>query len=222
MFGARELWRRNRQAAYLAACVVAVPSAAMLAARPAKRRLTRDAPLDLRAAVLRARAGARRPRARAEVRARSRSSRSPCSSSRSSAGLYEKTPQLFTGDPSSRVAARNGALAGVDDEDDDVFGYEPVYLEARERNSGVARNVIRADAKLAAARLGLREPLGRGVRVFDAYDTNNCKCSRTLTIEERVAASARRLRGARVRSAPRDPHARADANAGGVPTAPPR
>jgi hypothetical protein len=46
--------------------------------------------------------------------------------------------------------------------------------------------IPRADSKLAASRLdALRRPLGRGVWVFDAYDTNNCPCARRLEIEQR-------------------------------------
>ena len=48
---------------------------------------------------------------------------------------YEKTPQLFTGDPSARVAAREAAgrwLAATSRPDDVFFGYEPLYLEACE------------------------------------------------------------------------------------------
>ena len=104
---------------------------------------------------------------------------------------YEKTPQLFTGDPSARVAAREAAgrwLAATSRPDDVFFGYEPLYLEASKSDDDVAHIVIpRADAKLAAARLdALPRPLGRGVWVFDAYDTNNCTCTRGLTIEERL------------------------------------
>jgi hypothetical protein len=109
---------------------------------------------------------------------------------------YEKTPQLFTGDPSARAGAREAAgrwLAATSRPDDVFFGYEPVYLEASDLDPGVARIVIpRADAKLAAARLdALPRPLGRGVWVFDAYDTNNCTCTRGLAIEERLPRPAR-------------------------------
>jgi Dolichyl-phosphate-mannose-protein mannosyltransferase len=189
-FGARELWHRNREGAYLAASVVAVPSAAMLAARlgsgasPETRHLIFVLPFFALALALGVLALARRfGRAVAFF--------AVASLVVAQLGwAYEKTPQLFTGDPSSRVAARDAAarwLTSTARDDDVFFGYEPVYLEAWEQNSGVARIVIpRADAKLAAARLdALREPLGRGVWVFDAYDTNNCTCSRTLTIEER-------------------------------------
>jgi hypothetical protein len=104
---------------------------------------------------------------------------------------YEKTPQLFTGDPSSRVAGRQAAaswLAATAKPNDIYFGYEPVYLEAWEHDPKVAGIVVpRADAKLAAARLdALPRPLGRGVWVFDGYDTNNCPCARTLQIQERL------------------------------------
>jgi 4-amino-4-deoxy-L-arabinose transferase-like glycosyltransferase len=104
---------------------------------------------------------------------------------------WSKTPQLFTGEPQARIDARNQAadwLARTSRPDDIFFGYEPVYLRAWERDRAIARTVIpRADSRLAASRLaGLEEPLGRGVWVFDAYDTNNCPCARSLTIERRT------------------------------------
>ena len=194
-FGARELWRQNRQAAYLAACVIGTPTAAMLVARlgsaasPETRHLIFVAPFfALLLALAVVAFGRRYGRAVAFF------------------GLaalvvaqvgwaYEKTPQLFTGDPSARTAAREAAgrwLAATARPDDVFFGYEPLYLEAWERDPSVARIVIpRADAKLAASRLGaLRRPLGRGVWVFDSYDTNNCTCARTLTIDERLPPPA--------------------------------
>ena len=107
------------------------------------------------------------------------------------AWAYDKTPQLFTGDPPERTAARDAAaewLVATSRPDDIFFGYEPVYLRAWESDRSLADIVIpRADAKLAASRLnGLPRPLGRGVWVFDAYDTNNCPCARRLTIGERL------------------------------------
>ena len=190
-YGARELWRQNRRAAYLVACAVATPTLALLLARlgssasPETRHLIFVLPFFmLLLATALVSLGKRYGRAVtacavaalvvAEV-----------------GWAYEKTPQLFTGDPSARVAAREAAgrwLAATSRPDDVFFGYEPLYLEASKSDDGVARIVIpRADPKLAAARLdALPRPLGRGVWVFDAYDTNNCTCTRGLTIAERL------------------------------------
>jgi hypothetical protein len=184
------LWRRRRASALLVACVVATPALAMLLARlgssasPESRHLIFVLPFfatALGAAIVGA---TRRWGASVAI-----------------FGLlalvvaqvgwaYEKTPQLFTGDPDARVEARKDAaawLAATNRPDDIYFGYEPVYLEARELDEDVADIVIpRADSKLAASRLqALPRPLGRGVWVFDAYDTNNCPCARRLRIETR-------------------------------------
>ena len=190
-YGATELWRRNRQAAYLVACAIGTPTLAMLVARlgstasPETRHLIFVLPFFMLLLATGLLALARR-RGRWVV----------------AVGLaslvvaevgwaYAKTPQLFTGDPAARVSAREAAgrwLAATARPDDIFFGYEPVYLEAWEQDPSAARTVIpRADSKLAADRLGaLERPLGRGVWVFDAYDTNNCPCARTLTIEKRL------------------------------------
>jgi hypothetical protein len=195
-YGTRELWSQNRRAAYLVACAVATPALALLLARlgssasPETRHLIFALPFFmLLLATALVSLGRRYGRAVAAC---------------ALAALvvaeigwaYEKTPQLFTGDPSARVGAREAAgrwLAATSRPDDVFFGYEPVYLEAAELDPGVARIVIpRADSKLAAARLdALERPLGRGVWVFDAYDTNNCTCTRGLTIEERLPRPAR-------------------------------
>jgi hypothetical protein len=184
------LWRRRRSSALLVACAVGTPALAMLLARlgsaasPESRHLIFVLPFFATALGTTVVAATRRWGASVAV-----------------FGLlalvvaqvgwaYEKTPQLFTGDPEERAAAREEAaawLASTARPDDIYFGYEPVYLSARERNHDVARIVIpRADAKLAASRLqALPRPLGRGVWVFDAYDTNNCPCARRLRIETR-------------------------------------
>lgn len=184
------LWRRRRASAVLVACVAGTPALAMLLARlgssasPESRHLIFVLPFFATALAAAVVAATRRwgPSVAifgllslvvAEV-----------------GWAYEKTPQLFTGDPPARVAARDAAaawLAATARPDDIYLGYEPVYLEAREHNDAVARIVIpRADAKLAAARLqALPRPLGRGVWIFDAYDTNNCPCARRLRIETR-------------------------------------
>jgi hypothetical protein len=124
---------------------------------------------------------------------------------------YQKTPQLFTGDPTSRVAGREAAarwLAATARPNDIYFGYEPVYLEAWEHDPSVAHIVVpRADSKLAAARLdALRRPLGRGVWVFDGYDTNNCRArglSRSRSGSRIPRAITRRASSARTSSSAR-------------------
>ena len=91
---------------------------------------------------------------------------------------HSKTPPLFDGDPAAEVHARNTAaawLASTAKRDDVLFGYEPIYLRAWERNRSFPRRALpRADpALLAAALKDVPEPLGRGVWVFDASDTTN-------------------------------------------------
>jgi hypothetical protein len=190
-YGGWQLWLRNREAATLAACAIGTPTAAMLVARlgsgasPETRHLIFVLPffMLLLATALFSLARRRGRWVAAVVLA---------SLVVAEVGwAYEKTPQLFTGDPSSRVAGRQAAarwLAATAKPNDIYFGYEPVYLEAWEHDPKVAGIVVpRADAKLAAARLdALRRPLGRGVWVFDGYDTNNCPCARTLQIQERL------------------------------------
>jgi len=96
-----------------------------------------------------------------------------------------KTPELYSGEPATRIAARHEAaawLARTTRPDDLVLGYEPLFLEAWERGGRIPRSVVpRADAKLALRALeGVHHPLGRGVWVFDASDTGNAE--RVLTI----------------------------------------
>jgi len=189
--GAHLLRRRNRDAALLVACVLGTPTVALLLARlgssasPETRHLIFALPFFMLLLATAIVASARR-----------------FGASVAYCGLaalvvaqvgwaYEKTPQLFTGDASARVAARHEAaqwLAATSRPNDIFFGYEPVYLEAWEQDAAVAHVVIpRADPALAADRLeALTRPLGRGVWVFDAYDTNNCSCTRALTIERRT------------------------------------
>jgi 4-amino-4-deoxy-L-arabinose transferase-like glycosyltransferase len=89
-----------------------------------------------------------------------------------------KTPLLYRGEPSARVHARDAAsawLAATGRPDDVLFGYDPLYLGAWERNRVASQAIVpRADPKLALSALeAARKPLGRGVWVFDASDTNN-------------------------------------------------
>jgi len=90
----------------------------------------------------------------------------------------EKTDDLYRAEARTRAQARASAsawLAETTRPDDVLFGYDPLFLGAWERGGDVPRAVIpRADAKLALAELGdLPKPLGRGVWVLDASDTNN-------------------------------------------------
>ncbi len=89
-----------------------------------------------------------------------------------------KTPPLFEGEPNARIQARSTAsawLAETSRSDDVLFGYEPLYLGAWERSRRLSRTIVpRADASLALGVLrGAREPLGRGVWVFDASKRSN-------------------------------------------------
>jgi dolichyl-phosphate-mannose-protein mannosyltransferase len=92
---------------------------------------------------------------------------------------WHKTPALFKRESPVRVTARARAadwLADTSRPDDVLFAYEPLYLAAWERgHAAVSRTVVpRADPKLALQTLGeAKEPLGRGVWVFDAGDNNN-------------------------------------------------
>jgi hypothetical protein len=189
--GARALWRSYRQTAYLVACVVATPTLAMLVARlgsgasPETRHLIFVLPFFMLVLALGLAALGRRW-------GRSVLAAAIVSLVVAQVGwAYAKTPQLFTGDPAVRIDGREAAarwLAATSRPDDIFFGYEPVYLSAWALDERVADVVIpRADAALAADRLdGLDRPLGRGVWVFDAYDRNNCPCTRALAIEERL------------------------------------
>ena len=94
------------------------------------------------------------------------------------AWAWQKTPPLFRGDPGERAVARRSAaawLAATGRPDDVLLGYDPVYLDAWRQSATFSRFVLpRADARLAARELeDATKPLGRGVWVFDAYDTSN-------------------------------------------------
>ena len=93
---------------------------------------------------------------------------------------WNRTPQLFEWEPNKRQATRAQAeefLATTSRPDDLLFGYEPLYLGAWERNRAFPDVVVpRADSALAlrAIRRAPR-PLGRGVWVLDASERNNLK-----------------------------------------------
>jgi Dolichyl-phosphate-mannose-protein mannosyltransferase len=169
-FGLRRLPRRT---VVLSACVVAVPTVAFLAARvgnaasPETRHLIFVLPffaIALAAGILRL--GRLAPVAVVALLAVQ------------IAWAWERTPALFEWEPSVRQAARAEAatyLAQTSRSDDVLFGYEPLYLGAWERNTDFPLEVLpRADANLALeALLELDRPLGRGLWIFDASANNN-------------------------------------------------
>ncbi len=106
---------------------------------------------------------------------------------------WHKTPLLFEGEASARVEARHAAsawLAQSGRATDVLFGYDPLYLGAWERGGAVTRAIVpRADPRLALATLTTKpKPLGRGVWVLDASDTNNVV--RRLSIPYRLPSPA--------------------------------
>jgi hypothetical protein len=179
--GFRRLWRENRHAAWFAALVFAVPAVALTAARlghaasPESRHLIFALPFfGFVVAVGLLELGEWRPHLRAVLPAAALAFLVAVQV----AWAWDKTPALFEGEPASRVAARKAAsawLAETARPDDLFFGYDPLHLGAWERNKRVSRIVVpRADPKLALdTLLETQRPLGRGVWVFDASDTNN-------------------------------------------------
>jgi hypothetical protein len=183
------LWRRNRDALLLPGAVILTPAAALLGARfgdstsPESRHLIFELPffLTLLAAAL-------------VEAARSRVRVAPLVVAVALAGLLtaevawgrHKTPLLYKGEPSARVAARDAAsawLAATSRPNDVLFGYDPLYLGAWERKRTFsALTVPRADPRLAARTLRTGRPLGRGVWVFDASDTNNVVQRETIPL----------------------------------------
>ena len=104
------------------------------------------------------------------------------------AWAWERTPPLFEWEPDARQAARADAsryLAATSRPEDVLFGYEPLYLGAWERNPDFPLAVLpRADSKLALSTLlELDRPLGRGIWIFDASANNNFY--RSLSIDLR-------------------------------------
>ena len=194
--GFRRLWLDNPHTAWLAGLVFGVPAAALAAARlghaaaPESRHLIFALPFfGLVVAVGLLELGEWRPDLRRSLPAAALVGLVAAQV----AWAWDKTPALFEGEPPSRIAAREAAsswLASTARPDDVFFGYDPLHLGAWERNERVSRIVVpRADPKLALQTL-LDEPrpLGRGVWVFDASDTNNF--APKLTIERRVPRPA--------------------------------
>ena len=103
---------------------------------------------------------------------------------------WQTTPTLYAGEPARRVEAREAAanwLASTTLPTDVLFGYDPLYLGAREDGARLGETIVpRADPKLALRTLlDAPKPLGRGVWILDASDgsriTNNQ--SRRLEID---------------------------------------
>ena len=93
---------------------------------------------------------------------------------------WNRTPQLFEWEPNKRQATRAQAeeyLARTSRPDDLLFGYEPLYLGAWERNGDFPSVVVpRADSALALRTIRREpRPLGRGVWILDASERNNLK-----------------------------------------------
>ena len=91
---------------------------------------------------------------------------------------WHKTPYMYAGEPAVREQAREDAaawLAATSRPDDVLFGYEPLYLDAREKGAPFGSVIVqRADPRLAIESLDeAPKPLGRGVWVFDASDQSD-------------------------------------------------
>jgi hypothetical protein len=186
--GARSLARRNRSAALLVLAVFVTPTLAFVLARlgssaaPETRHLIFALPFFATLVAL--------PVARLAERGRLRLAVAGAAALLvlQVGWAWSRTPPLFTGDDPAHSAGRAAAAAWLADTaqpNDVLLGYDPVFLAAWERNGHASRFVLpRADARLTADGLrGAARPLGRGVWVFDGYDTNN--------IDRRLALVAR-------------------------------
>jgi hypothetical protein len=172
------LARTRGRSAVLTACVVVTPIAVFLGARvgssasPETRHMIFALPFFLGAVAAGVVAVFRRPAAIGLVLALL------CAAEL--AWAWHRQPELFRAEPAARESAREAAsawLARTARRDDVLLGFDPVFLGAWEDGGTVSRTVVpRADAALALK--VLREapkPLGRGVFVLDASDTNNWK-----------------------------------------------
>jgi hypothetical protein len=95
---------------------------------------------------------------------------------------WDKTPTLFTGEPDSRVKARESAANWISETgrpNDILLGYEPVFVAAQNRDPRFSRTIVpRADARLALRQLEeSQRPLGRGVWVLNAWTTGDQRLS---------------------------------------------
>ncbi len=111
------------------------------------------------------------------------------------AWAWQKTPPLFEWEPDARQVARADAsayLAATSRPDDVLFGFEPLYLGAWERNDDFPLTVLpRADANLALSTLlDLERPLGRGVWILDASEPNNPAPALEIDLQRPRSAAA--------------------------------
>ncbi len=176
---------------------------ACAATRPARRPRDRaqlgfardsapDLPASFRRAACRSRYRAARPRS-------GHRQPSPRSSSRRSRWAWDKTPELFNWEPAVRQEARADAaayLAATTHPNDVLFGYDPLFIQAWERNGDFPLVTLpRADADLALHNLlDLERPLGHGVWVFDASKTTNYVRSLQIPLRSPRPASAFEVR----------------------------
>jgi len=185
------LMRERRRSAVLAACAVATPVAFFLALRigsglasPESRHLIFVLPFFAVCVALPLVRAWRRHRLAPSVVVVTLLSLAVLES----AWGYHKTPLLYRGEQPQRVEARHAAsawLAAAARPDNVLFGYDPLFLGAWERNRDFSSTVTpRADTELALNVLDhARKPLGRGIWVLDASDTNNF--AQKLTIQLR-------------------------------------
>jgi hypothetical protein len=101
---------------------------------------------------------------------------------------YSLTPTLYAGEPEKREQAREAAadwLAPALGPDDVLFGYDPVFLEARRSGADVSETIVaRADPQLAVqALVEAPRPLGHGVWVLDASEGNVIQGGPTSRLE---------------------------------------
>ena len=187
------LWRTRRDTAALALSLAVVPTVALLlaklgsAASPESRHLIFLLPFYALAVA----AGLERLRA-TRVRALVPLALSALLVAQV-AWAWHRTPPLFEWEPDQRQAARAEAsayLAATGRPDDLLFGYDPLFLGAWERDGDFAGTVVpRADSRLALRTLRKAEaPLGRGVWILDASRPNNV--NPRLQIEMRTPSPA--------------------------------
>ena len=108
---------------------------------------------------------------------------------------WDRTPELYEWEPEMRQEARTGAaayLAATTRPNDVLLGYDPLFVQAWERNPDFPLVVLpRADADLALHNLlDLDRPLGHGVWVFDASKTTNSERSLQIPLVSPRPASA--------------------------------
>jgi hypothetical protein len=111
------------------------------------------------------------------------------------AWAFDKTPELFNWEPAVREEARADAaayLAATSEPNDVLLGYDPLFIQAWERNGDFPLVTLpRADADLALHNLlDLERPLGHGVWVLDASKTTNHVRSLQIPLRSPRPASA--------------------------------